>query len=86
MRVGVGHAHLEPQPAVVRDGQQVVDRVQLTPGVARIVHARDTTAQLEGQRRLVPQQPGHLDQVLPPDVQGELAAVDHDPLDGLAEA
>ena len=84
-RVAVGHRDLEAQPAAVRDGHQVVDGVQLAARVVRVVHAGDAERQLEPQVLVVAQVLRHLDDVLAGDVQGQLAAVDHDRLDRRVE-
>ena len=47
----------------VRDRAEVVDGVELTVGLMRVVHARDPEAQLETQRRVVAQHAGHGGQV-----------------------
>src|SRR6478672_3858892 len=85
VRVRVGRGHLEPDPAVVGHREQVVDRVQLAPGVVGVVHPAHTRAELEAQARVVPQHLRDDDQVLAADVEGDLAAVDHDSLDGVVE-
>ena len=86
VRVGVRRRSPRAGAPVVGDRQQVVDGVQLAAGIGGVVHAGDPGAQLEGERGLVPQQPRHLEQVLPPDVEGQFAAVHDHPLDGVAEA
>ena len=78
VRVGVGRGDLEPDPAVVGHREQVVDGVQLAAGVVGVVHAADAGAELEAQRVVVAQHLGHDRQVLAADVEGDLAAVDHD--------
>ena len=65
---------------------QVVDGVQLAPGLVRVVHAGDAGEDLEAQRRVVQQLVRDREQVLAAHVEGQLAAVHHDPLDRLAEA
>ena len=57
--IRVGRAHLQPQAPVVGDRQQRVDGVQLPAGVPGVVHAAHPEAQLEGERRLVPQHLRH---------------------------
>ena len=86
VRVGVRRADLQPHPAVVGDGQEVVHRVQLAADLGRVVHAGHAAAQLEAQRRVVAQLRGHLGQLVPADVQGQLAPVHHHALDGVGEA
>jgi hypothetical protein len=86
MPVGIRRAHLEPDPAVVRDGHEVIHRVQLTVGVLRVVHAGHAGAQLEPERRVVAQLRRHLGQPLPADVQGQLAPVHDHALDRVGEA
>src|SRR5205823_2923980 len=68
---------LQPDAAVVRDAQQRDDAVQLAAGLLREVDPGDAEAELEAQGRVVAQGPGHPDQVLARDVDGQLAAVDH---------
>ena len=80
--VGAGDLDADP-PAAVGDRQEVVDGVQLAAGLVRVVHAGDAGAHLEAQRRVVAQHPGHGEQVLAPDEERHLAAVDDDALDGL---
>ena len=70
MRVGVGHAHFQPDPAVVGDRHQVVDRVQLTRGLVGVVHAGHAGEDLEPQRRIVQQLVRHLDEAFAGDVVG----------------
>src|SRR5580693_6499624 len=86
VRVRVWRAHLQPHPAVVRDGQQVVYRVQLTAGVLRVVHSGYPAAQLEAERRVVAELRRYLGQPLPADVEGQLAPVGNHPLDRVGEA
>src|SRR5690606_20660637 len=85
VRIGVGTAHLDPHPTVVGDRTQVVDRVQLGAGVVRVVHARHAERQLEAQGGVVAQVAQHLDYALALDVDGQLAAVDHDTLDRVGQ-
>ena len=60
--------------------------MQLAAGLVRVVHAGDAGAQLEAERRVVAELRRDLGQLLAADVEGELAAVDHDPLDRVVEA
>jgi len=80
-----GCTHLKADPPVVRDRHQVVHGVQLAAGLLRVVHAGHAGEDLEAQRRVVQHLVGHREQVLAVHVEGELAAVHHDPLDRLAE-
>ena len=80
--VGVGRGDLEPDAAVEGHREQVVDGVQLVAGVAGVVHAADTGAELEAQGRVVAQGAGHDGQVFSADVEGDLAAVDDHAVDG----
>src|SRR5215831_20685362 len=50
------------------------------------MRARHAKAQLKGERWIVAQSLGYLDEVLAPDVDGHLAVRDDDPLDGVADA
>ena len=76
VRIAVRRRDLEPDPPVVGHRLQVVDRVQLTARVGRVVHAGHAAAELEPQVRVVAQVPDQLDQVLAGHVEGDLAAVD----------
>ena len=55
--------------------------MQLAAGVVGVVHAADAGAELEAQRLVVAQHLRDERQVLAADVEGDLAAVDHDALD-----
>jgi len=86
VRVCVRAHHLEPDPAVVRHRQQVVDGVELAVLVVRVVHARDPAAELEAEGGVVTQVLDDRQQVLPAYVERDLTAVDHDLLDGVLVA
>src|SRR5690349_21424169 len=83
--VAVRRGDLDADASVVGHRRQVVDRVQLATGVVGVVHAADTGAELEAQRLVVAQHLRHEGQVLATDVEGDLAAVHHDALDGGGE-
>jgi hypothetical protein len=82
VRVGIGAGDLEPDPAVVGHREQVVDGVQLAPGVVGVVDAADTGAELEAEVLVVAEHLRDEGQILAAYVEGDLASVDHDPLDG----
>ena len=60
--------------------------MQLAAGVVRVVHAGDAGEELEAQRGSSRSVCAHREQVLAAHVEGELAAVDDDPLDRVGEA
>ena len=70
----------------MRDGQQMVDRVQLTAVLVRVVHPGHPGAQLETERGVVAELRGHLGQPLAAHVEGQLAAVRDYLLDRVGEA
>src|SRR5665648_3927 len=69
-------------PATVRDREQVIDGVQLSAGLLRVVDTRDA-AHLEAQQRVVTQCAGHAHKMVAGNEDRHLAAVDHHCLDGL---
>ena len=85
VRVAVRRGDLDPDAAVVGHRGQVVDRVQLATGVVGVVDAADAGAELEAQRLVVAEHLRHEGQVLATHVEGDLAAVDDDALDGRGE-
>ena len=84
MAVVVGAGDLETNsPATVGDREQVIDRVQFAAGLVRVVDTGDAGSHLEAQQGVVTQCASDAHEVLAGDEHGHLAAVDHDPLDGV---
>lgn len=81
VRIGVGGGDFQPNPPVVGDRHQWVHRVQFAAGVVGVVHPADAEAQFEPQLGIVAQHTGHRRQLDSADLQRQLVAVDHDPLD-----
>ncbi len=65
----------------MRDGAQRVDGVQFVALILGVVDPGDPQAQFETERRIVAQPGGHVQQVFALHVEGDLAAVHHDPAD-----
>lgn len=59
VRISVRTGDLEADAPVVGHRQQVIDRVELTIGVLRIVHTIDASAELKTQCFFIAQQLGH---------------------------
>jgi hypothetical protein len=64
----------------------VIESVQLTAGVLRVVHPGYPGAQLEAERGVVAELRGHLGQALPAHVEGQLTAIRDHALDRVGEA
>ena len=82
MRVGVRCGDLDLDATVVRDRHQWVDGVQLAALLVGVVHAADPEAQLEAQSGVIAQCLRDGGQLLPVNLQRQLVAEHHHPLDG----
>src|SRR5215470_2235195 len=85
MRVGIRSGDLKAQPAVLGDRQQVIDRVEFTADLHRVVRARDSQTQLEPESGVIAQPPRDLCEVVAADVERHLAISDDHPLYGVTE-
>ena len=83
-RIGIGDRYFNEHTRVVRDRQERVNRVHLADAFGRVVHSRDTQADLVTQCGLITQNCREGDEVLATHVIRDLVAVDHDLLDRIS--
>src|SRR5215217_2716516 len=83
--VAVGNGDFKSNPPVMSHRLHVIDRVQLATLVGRIVHPGNAAAELKAQVSVVSEVADQLWQMLPRDMEGDLAAMDDHLGDHIAE-
>lgn len=78
VRIGIRDRYFETKSTIVGYRHQRKYRMQFSVDLLRIVNATDAQTQFESKFRLVPEGRRHREKVFASNMQGELAAEDHD--------
>ena len=85
MWIAIWDRYFETDPTIVGDGEQGIDRMQLSTLIFWVVDAADAEAIFESKRWGIAQDLGDVDETLSLDVERQFTAIDDDLLDRIRE-